>query len=120
MRIELKNGQWVEVREALTRADRRAVLGALNFTVEDGKTVVPGNLADLQMTAFLGQVITAWSFEGRPVPADNIGGTAVLDEVLADLDDSNALEEAVRPLFEKVVPPNRRASGKRPATSNGS
>lgn len=112
MRVNLSNDQWVEVRESLTRADRRAVLGALEFAVEDGHTVIPGNLAELQMTAFLGQVITEWSFPGKPVPAQNIGGTLVLDDVLS-LEDSNVLEEAVRPLFEKVVPPNPRSRSSR-------
>ena len=117
-RIDLPSGAWVEYRDKLTTEDKWAVDGAYDVTVNaDGVAVVPGNAGSLKMKAFLGRVITDWSFaaQGIPVPSQNIGGDDVIATAVSDLDDMNALEDAVAPLFEKVVKaPNRQAR-----TANG-
>jgi hypothetical protein len=117
-RLDLPSGSWVEYRDTLGIGDRWAVQGSYNVTVEDGKSIIPGNIGELQTKAFYSQIITAWSFEGIPVPSQNIGGGDVLDTVFSDsgqygtLDDFNFLDEALRPLFEKVSPPKKKTDSK--------
>jgi hypothetical protein len=70
---------------------------------------------DLMRLALLERIITGWSFEesaGIVIPAKNLGGAAVIRTTL-DIDDMNAVEEAIEPLMAKVAfsaGPNRRKS----------
>lgn len=120
MRVELPSGNWAEVREKLGAADKWAIGSGYTVTVKDGATIVPGNVGALQMKAFLGSVITAWSFEGIPVPSQNMAGADVLEHVFAGgLDDWNALEDAVAPLFQKVAGrPNQQPPATTPSSSS--
>jgi hypothetical protein len=122
-RLDLPSGAWIDYRDTLGIADRWAVQGSYTVTVEDGKSVIPGNVGELQQKAFLSRIITAWSFEGIPIPSQNIGGGDVLDTVFSDegkygtFEDFDFLDEKLRPLFEKASPPNRQAR-KKASTSN--
>lgn len=104
MRVELPSGGWVELRDALKAKDKHAVQAAVKFTIADGgrQEVSAGVQNDMQ-DALLGLIITAWSFAescGWPIPAGNPGGTAILGEL--DIDDYNALIDAVDPIYQKV------------------
>lgn len=118
MRVELPSGGWVEVKDKLTLRDKWAVAEGLEVQSRDGVQYIPASFGDLQMKNFLTSVITAWSFDGIPVPSQNIGGADVMATVL-DLDDYDALEEAVQPLYQKVSNrPNRKAGGTTPSSSS--
>jgi len=120
VRVELPSGAWVEVREQLTLADRWATSEGLEIQSRDGIQYIPASFGDQQMRNFLTSVITAWSFEGIPVPSQNIGGSAVLGTVFTNLDDYDALEDAVQPLYQKVSRnrPNRKVGGTTPSSSS--
>ena len=106
MRIELPGDGWAEIRpvEELKGGDKVAVERAIQFVPnsDDGtpSTVSAGMVEDMQM-ALLCRVITAWSYDDKPVtPAQ-----------LEDLPIAvyNALSEATTPHMEAVrVVPNRR------------
>lgn len=120
MRVDLPNGQWVEVREKLGAGDRWAISSGYTVTYKDGGTILPGNVGALQMKAFLASVITDWSFPGVPVPSQNMAGAEVLAHVFAeDLEGYTVLEEAVAPLFAKVVAsrPNPPGAATTPSSS---
>lgn len=118
MRVELPSGAWVEIRDKLSLQDRWAMGEGITITQRDGVQYIPANISDLQMKGFLGSVITAWSFQGIPVPSQNIGGADVLGTVFTDLDDFETLEDAVQPLFQKVA--RNRPNPKPPATTPSS
>lgn len=105
MRVELPGDAWVELRDALKAKDRFAVQDAVNLVVDQERSTqhVSLNVSDQMRLALLGLTITDWSFaqQGIPIPANNPGGTDIIGEVL-DLDQYNALEEAIEPLFQKV------------------
>jgi hypothetical protein len=111
LRVELPSGNWVDVRDKLMAADKFAAQSAVTLTYEalgerqDGQGQVqriPGGVENEMRNALLGQVIDAWSFEGVPVPSQNIAGPAATIGATLDLDDYNVLQEAVQPLLEKV------------------
>ena len=118
VKVELPSGGWVEVRDRLTLQDKWAITQGLEIQSRDGVQYIPANFGDQQMRNFLSSVITAWSFEGIPVPSQNFGGADVMATVL-DLDDYDALEEAVQPLYEKVARsrPNRQKAATTPSSS---
>jgi len=99
MRVELPSGGWAEIREKLRPGDRFALQDAPTVVVTDGKVVVRDAAAN-GTRALLARLITAWSFPGNPAM---ILGASVdaLDEVM-DLDDWDALEDAVAPLAGKA------------------
>jgi hypothetical protein len=104
MKVELPSGAWVEIRDKLMAGDKFSVQGSFKVEVVDGKQMMPGGITNLMRNALLTETITSWGgpgLEGIPVPSQNIGGTAVLGTIL-DIDDYNALVEAVEPLMEKV------------------
>ena len=105
MRIDLPSGGWVEVREDLKAKDRFAVQQAVDLTYDtaEGKQTYTLNISDRMRLALLGLIITDWSFaaSGVPIPANNPGGTDIIGEAL-DLDDYDALEKGIEPLFAKV------------------
>jgi hypothetical protein len=101
MRIELSNSQWIEVRENLKARDRMAAQNAISIEFdEEGGRKMHAGIQDVMRNALLAQIITAWSYEGIPIPSIWGGADAILDNV--DLDDYNTLSEAVQPLLEKV------------------
>ena len=114
MRIDLPSKQgdgspsWVEVRENLTVQDRIAANSALSFRFEpgpDGTEVrtMTGGSDDRMRIALLGRIITAWSFPGVPVPSSNIASPDDLISSVLDLDDYEAVCDAIAPLFSRVL-----------------
>lgn len=113
-RLELPSGAWIEYRSDLKAKDKFATQDAIEITVgENGLQNMRGGFANRLRNALLLQLITAWSFEGVPVPSVNLAGADTLGDVL-DIDDYNALTEAVAPLLMKVAgtgdSPNRKTS----------
>jgi hypothetical protein len=107
MKVDLPSGNWAELRDKLKGGDRMAAMEAVRVEVADGKTTVDGSVEARVCNALLARLITAWSFEGVPPPATHINPVTVLEDL--DLDDYNALCEAIEPYVEKVTPrPNRR------------
>lgn len=101
-RFDLPGGGWVEYRDSLKAGDKFAVQNALVFTIEpDGSNKAPAGVENTMRNALLGQIITAWSYEGIPVPSMNASGTDIIGSVM-DIDDYNALAEAIAPLLAKV------------------
>jgi hypothetical protein len=104
----LRNGSetehnWVEYREQLKAADRFAVQDAVFIDTKDGTNRMSLGLGNDIRNALLGRIITAWSFSG-PTPGQ-LKDVAAADVVIGDamdLDDYNALSEAVQPLVDKV------------------
>jgi hypothetical protein len=113
-RIELPSGGWIEYRTNLKANDKFAVQDAIIIELSDGETrKVHGGTSNLMRNALLARIITAWSFEGIPIPSLNIAGVETLGDTL-DIDDYNKLAEAVEELLEKVAftsAPNRVKSG---------
>jgi hypothetical protein len=107
-RVELPSGGWVEYRENLTVQDRIAANSALSFRFEpgpDGTEVrtMTGGSDDRMRIALLGRIITAWSFPGVPPPSSNIADPADLIGSVLDLDDYEAVCDAIAPLFARVL-----------------
>jgi hypothetical protein len=113
-RFELPSENWVEYRTDLKAGDKFAVQDAviLEYT-EDDKRRLRAGTTNVMRNALLTRIITAWSFQGIPVPSQNFAGVETIGETL-DIDDYNALAEAVAPLLDKVAftsAPNQRKSG---------
>jgi hypothetical protein len=114
-RIELPSGGWIEYRTNLKANDKFAVQDAIIIELSDNNETrkVHGGTSNLMRNALLARIITAWSFEGIPIPSLNIAGVETLGDTL-DIDDYNKLAEAVEELLEKVAftsAPNRVKSG---------
>jgi hypothetical protein len=107
LRVELPSGATVDVRERLRGKDKFDVHGAIKFTAEQGKEqTVSGAVTDNMRNALLAGIITAWTVtddNGNPVPIPS-ENAASPEQVFGDMDidDYNALQEAVEPLMEKV------------------
>jgi hypothetical protein len=106
-RIELKSGRWVEYRSDLMAEDQWAVQESFAATIaSDGSRTMPGGVTSIMRRALLAKIITGWGgsgLEGIPVPAQNIGGAAVIGTHLS-LADYNELAAEVQPLMDEVVP----------------
>jgi hypothetical protein len=111
-RCELPGGGWVDYRDQLMAGDKFAVQNAVVFTIDPtGAQTAPAGVENLMRNALLGQIITAWSYEGIPVPSMNAGGTDVIGTSMA-IDDYNHLADEVAPLLVKVgFNPNPSKSG---------
>lgn len=113
-RIELPSEGWIEYRTDLKANDKFAVQDAIVLELGDGETrKVHGGTSNTMRNALLARIITAWSYPGIPIPSQNIAGIDTIGDTL-DIDDYNALAEAVNELLEKVAftsAPNRVKSG---------
>lgn len=72
MRVDLPGGQWADLKEPddLIESDRKQARKWLAVVTDDaGNMALNAGMADDMAEAVLAQVITAWSFEGRPIPA---------------------------------------------------
>src|SRR5579859_2893327 len=133
-RAELPSGNWVDYRDKLMVADRFMVQDALSVTYEtrpDGTETrrQAGAVMEQMRVALLKQIITAWSFPGVPVPAQNIASAEECLGSVLDLDDYYALAAEVEPLFEAVTAapktvarktaPAEPAAGAEPAAATG-
>jgi hypothetical protein len=117
LRVELPSkrpggteNNWVELRDRIRPLDRPAIQEAgFRVTIEsrdDGTEVrhVTGGGQSMMQFALLARVITAWSFDGVPVPSQNIAkGEDVLDSVFTDEDDWDVICEAVQPMLDRIL-----------------
>lgn len=115
LRIDLPSKQpdgttpnWVEVRDRLSVQDRIEANAALTFRFEPGPDntevrTMTGGSDDKMRIALLGRIITAWSFPGIPAPAQNIASPEDLIDSVLDLDDYEAVCDAIAPLFQRIL-----------------
>lgn len=115
-RITLPSGAWIDVKDSTVPGDRFAIQDSVDLIVEDGKTYIHG-AASAQWRTFLSRVIVAWSYEGVPLPSQNI---AVLDEYPPDEADADALEDALQERYDRLVRRRPTARTKPSATSGTS
>lgn len=72
MRIDLPDGHWAEIRavEEMKAGDLLAARRAIQVPVStNGATTVSAGVTDDMRNALLARLITAWSYEGLPVPS---------------------------------------------------
>jgi len=72
MRVDLPGGHWADLKELddLLEGDRKVARKALDVPVDDeGNMLFNTGMSDAMFDGVFRVVITAWSFEGRPVPA---------------------------------------------------
>lgn len=103
-RVELPSGGWVEYREQLKASDRFAVQDAVFIDSKGDTSRMSLGIGNDIRNALLGRIITKWSFDG-PTP-DQLKDIAAADVIIGnamDLDDYNALSEAVQSLVDKVA-----------------
>ncbi len=101
--VELPSGNTVEYRDQLKAMDRFAVQDAVFLEIKDGVNRTALGFGNDIRNALLGRIITKWSYP-TPIPAqvkDITAADVVIGEAM-DLDDYNALAEAVQPLVDKV------------------
>jgi hypothetical protein len=98
--ITLPSGATVTVKDNTVPGDRFAIQDSVDLVIEDdGRRVIRG-AASSQWKAFLGRVVTAWSF---PVPIPSVAGLQVLDEYPDKEEDADALEDALQERYERLV-----------------
>jgi hypothetical protein len=108
MDVTLPSGAVVTLRDKLTAKDKFAVQAAVHFSLDTttGMQVSTGSILNDMRNALLKTIITSWTF-GTLIPS------AAAEDTLADLDldDYDALADAVEPLLQKVTGsgPNRPA-----------
>lgn len=113
-RLELPSGGWIDYRDDLRAGDKFAVQDAIILEYDDSdRRRLRAGTTNTMRNALLFRIITAWSFPGIPVPSQNMAGVETIGDVL-DIDDYNALAEAVATLLDKVAftsAPNQQKSG---------
>jgi len=108
VRIDLPSGAYVEIQDRFKGSLAGRVTGAVMIEVQDGKSLIPGDIGVRQTDAFLKETITDWSpaAEGIPIPKtpgpNGMDRTEVIGDTL-DADDYAALHEAVQPLVLRVL-----------------
>lgn len=114
VRLDFPSGNWVDYRDNLLAEDKFQVQDAVILEYDDSdRRRLRAGTTNTMRNALLNRIITAWSFPGVPIPAQNIAGVQTIGETL-DIDDYNVLAEAVAPLLDKVAftsAPNRQKSG---------
>lgn len=116
--IELPSGNSVEYREKLMAIDRFAVQDAVFIESKDGSTKAALGFGNDIRNALLGRIITKWSYP-TPTPAeckDMVAADVAIGNAM-DLDDYNALADAVQPLVEKVTGTKEKKDPKKFETS---
>jgi hypothetical protein len=104
MEVTLPSGATVTLRDKLTARDKFAVQDAVHLSLNTatGMQDTTAGLVNDMRNALLARLIQSWTVPGVTAGADGLGEL--------DLDDYNALAEAVEPLLSKVVQggsPNR-------------
>lgn len=103
MKIELPSGGWVEYREKLMAGDKFAVQDAISVEFKDGVNRASLGTVNDQRNALLGRIITNWSFGQTPDQLKDLQAADVVIGNAMDLDDYNALSDAVEPLLSKIT-----------------
>ena len=102
-RVELPSGGFVEYRDKLMSSDKFAVQDAVSLEFKDDVNRASLGLMNDQRNALLGRIITAWSFGQTPDQLKQLQAADVVIGNALDIDDYNALAEAVQPLLEKII-----------------
>lgn len=96
MRVDLTDGAWADIRDVseLRDKDRKAVNAQVTLAVDPQTQmpVIPGSMDDDMRDALLRRIVTGWSFEYLPLPADDIES---LDKLT--IPDARLLHEAIKP-----------------------
>lgn len=101
MRVELKDGQWADLRDQITGGDRRAAKNAIHLHInEDGSRELSGDLDDSIKYALLRRLIVDWSFP-PPLPRDAVDWEGRLDGL--DDEDLGLLYDAIQPVYDRVL-----------------
>lgn len=105
MDITLPSNATVTLRDKLTAKDKFTVQQSIRLSLDTatGLQESTGSIVNDMRNALLANIITAWSYD-LPLPSVQLSS---LDEL--DLDDYNAISDAVEPMLNKVVNsgPNR-------------
>lgn len=101
-RVDLPNGKWVEMRgpEQLNAGDRLAIRRVQQVPVVEGITMISAGFREEQRMALLSRLITAWNYEGWPIPSLALDAQAAIEQLPIDAYD--ALTLAVNPHMELV------------------
>lgn len=100
MRIELSDGNWVEVRDLddLREADRQAVNASHTLVRDDeGHLIVPGDFNDKRRAAMFRRIITNWSFP-EPLPSRDSKGLGRLT-----LGQARELRQKTQPWYDALA-----------------
>lgn len=99
---------WVEIRQKTRPLDYSVVPEAIRVVITtepDGSEVrhMVGGAEERMRIALLARAIESWSFDGVPIPSQNIAKPEdVIDSVFTDEDDWDKVSEAVQPLLDRV------------------
>ncbi len=106
MEITLPSGATVTLRDKLTAKDKFRVQSSIRLSLDTatGLQESTGSIVNDMRNALLVGIIEKWSFDSLPLPSIQASS---LDDL--DIDDYNALSDAVEPMLDKVVNsgPNR-------------
>jgi hypothetical protein len=102
-KIELPSGAWIEYRDTLKALDKFVVQDAVFLNIKDGGVSQALGFQNDIRNALLGRIITNWSYNTpTPMGAKDLAAADVIIGEAMDIDDYNALSEAVQPLVDKV------------------
>lgn len=100
MRIELPDGNWADVRDALLGKDKTAAHKVMQFVIKEGQEqVMDASVMDKMHDALLANIITAWSFD-QPIPSRCESPVDAVGEL--DIDIYNELHAKTAHLMKKV------------------
>jgi hypothetical protein len=102
-KVELPSGGWVEYRDKLMAGDKFAVQDAITVEFKDGVNKTSLGTINDQRNALLGRIITNWSFGPTPEELKNFQAADTVIGNAMDIDDYNALSDAVEPLLDKIM-----------------
>lgn len=117
MRVDLPDGNWVEMRDVdeLRTGDKLAVKRAMKIPVRtksddsvtgavasatDAVMNMSGAFTDEMRVAMLGRIVTAWSYEGWPIPGQALSAEAAIEQLPIKAYD--ALCDAIKPHMDAI------------------
>jgi len=101
MNVALPSGCKAELRDQILAGDKRAANAAIEVHMDaDGGRVVSVSMTDNVKYALLTRLIVSWDI-GQPVPSQVVDPVGLLDSL--PLDDLEALDEAVDPLYRRIM-----------------
>src|SRR5437773_513402 len=104
MRVDLPDGQWVELRDRATHRETKAFVRGLMEASENAASPFDKGLAIKDATA--AWMVVGWSFEA-PLPSENAEALDDLDSVMADvlIEAAIAQQEVLMPSFAQSPKP---------------
>lgn len=112
MIVELPSGPKVTLRDKLTAKDKFAVQASVTLALDTqtGMQNTAFGMVNEMANALLIRLIEDWDVPGKSIPSQDPDALGELD-----LDDYNALLDAVEPMMRKVL--NTNPNRTRPSTS---